>query len=312
MQFSGYIRDPAQINYITNCKTMNNTITIGANTSYALTVKRFGFGTMRLTGEHVWGEPTNRTEALQILRTALDKGIRFFDTADYYGDDVTNRLIAEALFPYPEDLVICTKVGAMRKPDKGWYCFDKPENLKASVDNNLKTLKIERLSLVHFRVMPGTATPFEESMAAIFDLQKAGKILHIGVGCVTPDELNKAMTMGDIASVENVFGHGQRTTFVSFGRENRGMQEVMSICTKNNIAMIPYWSLQTSLPKKEGKIDTIANKYNASPAQINLAWLLHYNDLLLPIPGTSRLKHFGENLEAFDISLTAEDMKTLE
>lgn len=290
---------------------MKKTITIGSGTGSPLTVKRFGFGTMRLTGEHIYGEPVNRPEALEILREAVDKGIRFLDTADYYGEDVTNRLISEALYPYPGDLVICTKVGAMRKPDKGWYVFDKAENLRTSIENNLRTLKLDQITLVHFRVMPGTTTPFEESMAAMFDMQQEGKILHVGVSCVTPEELSKAMTLGNVASVENVFGHGQRTTAVSYGQENRGMQEVMSLCTKNDIAMIPYWSLQNSLTKEENKIDAIAKKYHATAAQINLAWLLHYDDLLLPIPGTSRLKHFRENCAAFEISLTADDMKFL-
>jgi|SRR6185312_4422659 len=288
--------------------TRNASITIGPDSGHALTCKRFGFGTMRLTGEHIYGEPPNRAEALQILRTAVDKGIRFLDTADYYGEDVTNRLIAEALYPYPQDLIICTKVGAMRKPDKGWYRFDRPEDLRKSIDNNLRTLKLEQISLVHFRVMPGTSTPFEDSMGAMFDMQKEGKILHVGVSCVTPGELETALSMGNIATVENAFGHGQRTTFLSYGSENRGMEEVLDICTKKNIAMVPYWSLQNSLPKTESNIATIAKKYNATAAQINLAWLLHFHPLMLPIPGTSKLAHFEENLKAFDIGLTREDM----
>ena len=291
---------------------INKTITIGANTHKPLTFKRFGYGTMRLPGEHVWGEPKNRPEALQILKAAVNNGIHFLDTADFYGEDVTNRLIAEALYPYPKDLVICTKVGATRKADKGWYTFDKPENLRASIENNLRTLKIEQIPLVHFRVMPGTDTPFEESMSAMFEMQKEGKILHIGVSGVSPTELNKALKTGNIASVENAFGHGQRTTFTFHGREVKGLQEVMGICIENKIPMIPYWSLQNSLPQNESRISDIAKKYNVTPAQINLAWLLHYNNLILPIPGTSKLKHFEENVAAFDISLTEEDMRFLE
>lgn len=291
---------------------INKTITIGANTHQPLTFKRFGYGTMQLPGEYVWGEPKNRPEALQILRAAVNNGIHFLDTADFYGEDVTNRLIAEALYPYPKDLVICTKVGATRRADKGWYAFDKPENLRTSIENNLETLKLEQIPLAHFRVMPGSATPFEESMGAMFEMQKEGKILHIGVSCVSPAELNKALAMGNIASVENAFGHGQRTTFNFHGSEVRGMQEVMDICIQNEIPMIPYWSLQNSLPNKESNILVIAKKYNVTPAQVNLAWLLHYNDLILPIPGTSKLKHFEENIAALDIALTEDDMKFLE
>lgn len=286
-------------------------ITIGAKTEHPLTVKRFGYGTMRLTGEHIWGEPDNRPEALQILKATVSNGINFLDTADYYGDDVTNRLIAEALHPYPKDLVICTKVGADRGADKSWRVYNRPGDLRASIDNNLKTLKIEQIQLVHFRVMPGSDTPFEESLIAMFEMQKEGKILHIGLSNANPAELNTALAMGNIASVENAFGYEQRTSFTLFNQEVRGLQEVMDICIKNEIPMIPFFSLQSSLPKNESKISVIAEKYNTTPAQINLAWLLHYNDLILPIPGTSQLKHFEENAKAFDMSLTDEDMKFL-
>ncbi|MES2132083.1 MAG: aldo/keto reductase [Bacteroidota bacterium] len=288
--------------------TIQKTITIGAKTNHPLTINRFGYGTMRLTGDFVWGEPKNRPEALQILKAAVSNGINFLDTADFYGEDVTNRLIAEVLHPYPNNLVICTKVGTARKADKSWTIFNKPENLRASIDNNLKTLKMEQIQLVHLRVMPGSETPFEESMNAMFELQKEGKILHVGLSNVNPEELNKALTMGNIASVENAFGYEQRTSFHLHHQEYRGMQEVMDTCIKNKIPMIPFWSLQSSLPKNENKISVVAEKYKATSAQVNLAWLLHFNDLMLPIPGTSKLNHFDENLKARDISLSEEDM----
>lgn len=290
---------------------IKKTITIGAKTDHPLTINRFGYGTMRLTGDFVWGEPKNRPEALQILKAAISNGVNFIDTADFYGEDVTNRLIAEALFPYPSDLVICTKVGTSRDADKSWKTFNTPENLRTSIENNLRTLKIDQIQLVHLRVMPSSKTPFEESLQAMFEMQKEGKILHIGLSNVSPDELNVSLAMGRIASVENAFGYGQRTSFKLHNQEYRGMQEVLALCTKNEIPMIPFWSLQNSLPKNDVKISTMAKKYNATPSQINLAWLLHYNDLLLPIPGTSQLKHFKENIKAFDISLTEEDMKIL-
>lgn len=290
---------------------IKRTITIGAKTNHPMTFNRFGYGTMRLTGDFIWGEPKNRPEAIQILRTAVGKSVSFLDTADYYGRDVTNRLIAEALYPYAKDLVICTKVGATRGSDKSWKSFNKPGNLRASIENNLRTLKLEQIQLVHFRVMAGSDTPLEESLAAMFEMQKEGKILHLGISCVGPEELNKAMEMGNIASVENAFGYGQRTTFKFHSNEVKGLQEVMDICIQNEIPMIPYWSLQNSLPKNDDKISAVAKKYRATNAQINLAWLLHYNDLLLPIPGTSQLKHFEENIKAFDITLTDEDMKFL-
>ncbi len=290
---------------------VKRTITIGAKTSHPLTVNRFGYGTIRLTGDFVWGEPQNRPEAIQILKTAVARGVNFIDTADFYGEDVTNRLIAEALHPYPDDLVICTKAGTSRNADKSWTVFNTPENLRTSIDNNLRTLNIDQIQLVHLRVMPGSKTPIEESLKAMFEMQKEGKILHVGLSNVSPDELNVALTMGDIASVENAFGYGQRTSFKFHNQEYRGMQEVLALCVENEIPMIPFWSLQNSLPKKDAKISTIAAKYNATPAQINLAWLLHFSDLILPIPGTSQLKHFEENIKSVDILLTDEEMEFL-
>ena len=290
---------------------IKKTITIGAKSKYPITIKRMGYGTMRLTGEEIWGEPENRNEALEILRATSENGVQFLDTADYYGDDVTNRLIAEALHPYMQNLVICTKVGADRGADKSWRVYDKPENLRASIDNNLKTLKMDQIQLVHFRVMPGSNTPFEESMNAMFEIQKEGKILHVGVSNVDEKELTKAISMGDVASVENVFGYEQRTSFSAYGQELRGMQEIMNLCIKNDIPMIPFFSLQSSLPNKKNKIAEIAKKHDATSAQINLAWLLHHNDLILPIPGTSKLSHFKENIKAFDIELSEDEMAFL-
>ncbi|MEX8547264.1 MAG: aldo/keto reductase [Mucilaginibacter sp.] len=286
-------------------------INIAAKSEHPLQVKRFGYGTMRLTGEGVYGEPPNRPEALQILKQAISSGINFIDTADYYGEDVTNRLIAEALYPYPQDLVICTKVGGARKPDKSWVTYNKPENLRSSIDKNLQTLKMEQITLVHFRVMPGSEVPFKESMDAMFEMQKEGKILHVGVSNVSPEELETALTMGDIATVENMFGYGQRTTQTSHYGENRGGEEVLALCEENEIPLIPYFSLFTSMPKKDEKIAAIAQKYGATAAQVNLAWLLHYSPWILPIPGTSSLKHFEENLKARDLVLTQEDMDFL-
>ncbi len=288
-------------------------IIIGGKSKAALNVKRFGYGTMRLTGEGIWGEPTNRAEALLILKQCIKNGINFLDTADYYGDDVTNRLIAEALHPYPADLVICTKVGGARKPDRSWIPFNRPENLRSSIDNNLRTLKLDQISLVHFRIIAGGDVPFKESLETMFELQKEGKILHVGVSNVSVEELETSMSMGQIATVENMYGHSQRTSLkLQYGGETRGGAEVLAICEKNGIPLIPYFSLFQSLPKKDGRISIIAKKYNATDAQINLAWLLHRSAWILPIPGTSSLKHFKENLKATEIELTDEDANFLE
>jgi aryl-alcohol dehydrogenase-like predicted oxidoreductase len=287
-------------------------IVIGGKGKNPIKVRRFGYGTMRLTGEGIWGEPANRAEALQILKQCIKSGINFLDTADYYGDDVTNRLIAEALHPYPSDLVICTKVGGARKPDKSWIPFNRPENLRSSIDNNLRTLKLEQITLVHFRAIGGGDVPFKESLSAMLELQKEGKILHLGISNVSPEELEMAMSMGQIATVENMYGHGQRTSIKIYGAENKGGEEVLAICEKNGIPLVPYFSLVQSLPKNDDRVSTIAKKYGATKVQVNLAWLLHRSLWVLPIPGTSSLKHFEENLKATDIKLSQEDMEFLE
>jgi len=288
------------------------TITIAAPSSHPLTVNRLGYGTMRLTGEGIYGEPPNRPEALQILKQAIKIGINFLDTADYYGEDVTNRLIYEALYPYPADLVICTKVGGARKPDKSWIPYNTPENLRSSIDNNLRTLKLDQITLVHFRAIAGHGAPFKESMDAMFEMQKEGKILHVGVSNVTRDELETAMAMGEIATVENMYGHAQRNTHKGLHGESNGGEELLDICEKHGIPLVPYFSLFLSMPKKDTKIASIAKKYNISEVQANIAWLLHRSPWILPIPGTSSLKHFEENLKAADIIFTKEDMDFLE
>jgi pyridoxine 4-dehydrogenase len=250
---------------------------------------------------------------LQILKRAVECGVNFLDTADYYGEDVTNRLIAEALYPYPDGLVICTKVGATRKPDKSWIPYNKPENLRASIENNLRTLKIEQVTLVHFRALgSGSHANFEEGLETMFKMQAEGKILHVGVSNVTASDLETALKMGNIATVENMYGHAQRSSVKQAYGETHGGAEVLEICEQHAIPLIPFFSLLNGIAKKDSRIGEIAKKYNASEAQINIAWLLHKSPWLLPIPGTSSLKHFEENMKAADIDLSDEDMKFLE
>ena len=287
------------------------TITIAGESNHPLIVNRFGYGTMRLTGPDIYGEPPNRPEALQILKRAIQRGVNFLDTADYYGDDVTNRLIFEALHPYPKDLVICTKVGAARKPDRSWVVYNDPGQLRISIENNLRTLKIDQVSLVHFRTFPGAGAPFEKSMETMFELQREGKILHLGVSNVTLPELELALKMGAIATVENMYGHGQRTTGETPYGVNRGGEEVLTLCEENKIPLVPYFSLVNSLIKNDDRVQTIAKKHGVSVAQVNLAWLLHRSPWILPIPGTSSLKHFEENSKATEVCLSAKDMQFL-
>jgi aryl-alcohol dehydrogenase-like predicted oxidoreductase len=298
-------------NYKNKDMTNPKTITIAAGSNNPLTVNRLGYGTMRLTGPEIYGEPQNRPEALQILKKAIESGVNFIDTADYYGEDVTNRLIAEALYPYPKDLVICTKVGGARKPDKSWIPFNKPDNLRSSIENNLRTLKIDQVTLVHFRAIGGTMN-LQESMETMFQLQREGKILHVGVSNVTRKDLETAMTMGEIATVENMYGHAQRTTHKAGHMESNGGEEVLDICERNGIPLVPYFSLFLSMPKKDERIAKIARKYGVNEIQANIAWLLHKSPWILPIPGTSSLAHFQENMLAANIRLTEEDMQFLD
>ncbi|MDF7811388.1 aldo/keto reductase [Hymenobacter sp. YC55] len=290
---------------------MSTTITIAQTASQPLTVNRLGYGTMRLTGPEIWGEPANRPEALQILRTAVELGVNFIDTADYYGEDVTNRLIREALHPYSSDLVICTKVGATRRPDKSWVPYNTPENLRASIDNNLRTLKQEQVQLVHLRLMGHGQVPLDEQLGAMFEMQREGKILHVGLSNVTREELEAGLQLGPIATVENMYSYAQRTTVKLPHGANPGGEEVLDLCEQHGIPLIPFFSLLHALPKELDKIGEIARRHDATPAQINIAWLLHKSPWLLPIPGTSSLAHLQENLKAADIRLSAEDMAYL-
>jgi pyridoxine 4-dehydrogenase len=302
-----YPENYLKLNHMNSLKT----ITIAKGSKKPLIVNRLGYGTMRLTGEGIYGEPPNRPEALQILKRAVESGINFLDTADFYGEDVTNRLIAEALYPYRDDLVICTKVGGARKPDKSWIPYNDPENLRASIENNLRTLKIDQVTLVHFRAFHGHMN-FEKSMEAMFQMQKEGKILHVGVSNVTIQDLQTALKMGNIATVENMYGHAQRTTLSQHNRESHGGEEVLELCEQYEIPLIPYFSLVHAIDKKDNRISEIAQKYKVSEAQVNIAWLLHKSPWILPIPGTSSLKHFEENVKAAAIQLTEEDMKFLD
>lgn len=286
-------------------------ITIAGTSTAPITLRRFGYGSMRLTGEGIWGEPADRPQALDILRRCISSGIRFIDTADYYGQDVTNRLIQEALYPYADDPVICTKVGAARKPDKSWIPYNKPAELRLSIENNLRTLRLDQITLVHYRQMVGSGVPFAEAMGAMYDMQREGLIRHVGVSNVSAAELQEALAMGAVATVENLYGHGQRTTIVQYHQENRGGEEVLGICEAHGIPLIPYFSLVTGR-KDDDRIGTVARRLGVSEAQVQLAWLLHRSPWILPIPGTSSLRHLEENIQAADIVLSAEDMAYLD
>ncbi|GAB3223926.1 pyridoxine 4-dehydrogenase [Hymenobacter seoulensis] len=290
---------------------MVTTLTIAPNSAQPLTVNRLGYGTMRLTGPDIWGEPANRSEALQILRTAVELGVNFLDTADYYGEDVTNRLLVEALYPYSQDLVICTKVGATRRPDKSWVPYNRPENLRASIENNLRTLKLEQIQLVHLRLMGHGPVPLNEQLGAMFEMQQQGLIQHVGLSNITRQELEAGLQLGEIATVENMYSYAQRTTVQLPHGANPGGEEVLDLCEQRGIPLIPFFSLIHGLPKAGNKLAEIARKHHATEAQLNIAWLLHRSPWILPIPGTSSLAHLRENLQAANIRLSTEDMADL-
>ena len=288
-----------------------STITIAPNSAQPLTVSRLGYGTMRLTGPDIWGEPANRPEALKILKTAVANGVNFIDTADYYGDDVTNRLIVEALHPYSQDLVICTKVGATRRPDKSWVPFNTPTNLRTSIENNLRTLKQEQVQLVHLRLMGHGPVPLAEQLGAMFEMQKEGKIQHVGLSNVSREELEAGLRMGEIATVENMYGYAQRTTLREAHGETQGGEEVLGLCEQHGIPLVPFFSLVHGLPKAGNKMTELARQRGVTAAQLNIAWLLHKSPMLLPIPGTSSLAHLRENMQAAAVQLSPEDITYL-
>jgi aryl-alcohol dehydrogenase-like predicted oxidoreductase len=265
---------------------------------------------MRLTGDDFWDEPRDRQGAITLLRKAVELGVNFFDTADFYGPGVTNRLLLEALYPYSPDLIIATKVGAKRGADKSWLPFGKPTELRASVENNLKQLKLEQLALVHFGQSINSSDNFEEGWATMLALQEEGKIRHLGLTNATIDQFNSAISMGKVASVENMYSYTQRVTDPTSAYGFQG-GEVLSLCEQQQIPFIPFFSLQTSLPVEQHKMKELATAKGVSEAQLNIAWLLHQSPVMLPIPGTTSVQHLVENINAARIALSDEELAFL-
>lgn len=288
----------------------SGTIIIGKNSESPLMTNRLGYGTMRLTGKGVIGEPKDRPQALAIIKTAFEAGVNYFDTADFYGEGVTNKLLKEVLYPYDDRVIIGTKIGVVHKTADSWLAYSKPDELRKSVENNRAQLNLSTLPLVHFRVMPNSSTSFEESLETMFKLQQEGKINHVGVSNVSKAQLETALKIGIIATVQNLYGYVQRTTVPGQTRDVGG-EEVLDLCEQNEIPLIPYFSLETSLSKKQEKMEEVAKKYNLSIAQLNIVWLLNKSKWLLPIPGTTSLLHLQENLRAADVVLSTEEMDYL-
>lgn len=232
----------------------------------------------------------------------------------FTGRGVTNRLLADALYPYPADLIIATKVGAKRGADKSWLPYGKLEELRISVENNLKELKLEQLPLVHFGKAPNSPGnnpgDYEEGLATMLALQREGKILHVGLSNATIDQFKIAIKMGNVASVENMYSYTQRVTDPDSPYGFQG-GELLPLCEEHQIPFIPFFSLQTSLPTEQNKMNEVADAKGFTVAQFNIAWLLHQSAWILPIPGTTSIQHLEENIKAADISLSAEELEFL-
>ena len=282
--------------------TSISTVTIGVGTDIA----RMGFGTMRLTGAKAWGPPTDRAKALAVLKRAVELGVELVDTAGYYGPGVTNALIREALAPYPSQLFISTKVGVTRGEDQSWQPHARPEQIRADVEANLLQLGVEHLHLVHLRpgdgrMLPFSGVPLLESLGALTDLKAQGKIGHIGLSSASVEQIKEAQTMTPIAAIQNMYNVG-----------NVASQRVLDLCESERIAFLPYFPLAMgALARPDSPLVAIAARYNASPAQVALAWLLAVSSQTILIPGTSSIAHLEENYAARAIRLKQEEIAAI-
>lgn len=256
-----------------------------------LTVNRLGFGAMRVCGPDVWGPPQDRPGARRLLCRAYELGCNFFDTADSYGPHVSEELIAEALHPYPRDLVIGTKGGLLRPNRHAWDPDGRPEHLRRALDGSLKRLKLDRIDLYQLHA-PDPKVPFEDSVGVLAELQRAGKIRHIGISNVDVKQLETARRIATIVSVQN-----------EYNIDDLSSEAVLKACEKLGIAFIPWYPLGAGTALRSSKIKDLMKKLKATPAQIAIAWLLAKSPVMLPIPGTSSIQHLEENVAAAGIRL---------
>ena len=263
-------------------------ITIGND----LPVTRLGFGAMRITGSGVWGKPADRAEAIRVLRRAVELGINFIDTADSYGPGVSEEIIAEALYPYPADLVIATKGGFERPGPNRWAENGKPEHLRAACEGSLRRLRLERIALYQLhRIDP--KVPAEDQLGTLKDLQAQGKIKYIGLSEVGVKQIQQAQTVVPIVSVQN-----------RYSVTDRGSDAVLEYCERQKIAFIPWFPLAAGkISGEESPIAKVAARLKATPSQVALAWLLARSPVILPIPGTSKVAHLEENVAAAGLKI---------
>jgi pyridoxine 4-dehydrogenase len=266
-----------------------------------LTVNRLGFGAMRLTGEGIWGWPPDRENALKVLRRAVELGINLIDTADAYGPEVDELLIAEALYPYPKGLVIATKGGNTRPGPGQWVPDGRPEYLKQCVDKSLKRLRLDRIDLYQLhRIDP--KVPEEDSLGALKEMQTAGKIRHVGLSEVSPEQIERARKILPIVSVQN-----------RYNITDRQWENTLQYCERERLGFMPWSPIGGSRGLKGSeKIEAVAKQRGVSVVQLALAWLLQRSPVMLPIPGTSSLAHLEENIAAAKLKLTPEEWKALD
>lgn len=260
-----------------------------------------GFGAMRLPGKDVWGEPDDPAAAHAVLRRAVELGVNLIDTAWYYGPYVANRLIVEALHPYPRDLVIATKLGGRRLPDRSWAPALRPEELRAGIDEDRRSLRLEQLPVVHLRWIPQDDVTFGEALDAMIDLQRAGTVRHLALSNVTVAQLEEAVAKTPIVAVQNLFNLRGATGPIPAAEEP---EAVLAACEQRSIAFLPFFPLATgALAASGGALEAAARRHGCSPAQLALAWLLARSPVMLPIPGTSKVVHLEENLGAVRIAI---------
>lgn len=265
-----------------------------------LQVNRLGFGAMRITGAGVWGPPASRTEAIWVLRRAVELGINFIDTADSYGPHVSEELIAEALHPYPAELLIATKGGFDRPGSGRWIENGRPEHLIAACEGSLKRLRLSRIDLYQLHRID-SKVPAEDQLGALKKLQVEGKIRYIGLSEVSLRQLQHAEKLVDVVSVQN-----------RYSLADRGSEDVLDYCEQNGIGFIPWFPLAAGkLSGPDSSIGRAARKLNAAPSQVALAWLLKRSPVMLPIPGTSKVKHLEENVRAAGLELDAAELSDL-
>ena len=265
-----------------------------------LAVNRLGFGAMRLCGPGVWGEPEDPEAALNVLQRALELGVNLIDTADAYGPEVNERQVAEALHPYPEDLVVATKGGLTRPGPRQWEPDGRPGHLREACESSLLRLRLEHIDLYQLH-SPDPRVPFEESVGTLAELREEGKIRHVGLSNVSVEQLEQAQEILPIATVQN-----------RYSLVDRSSEGVLEACGRDGIGFIPWFPLATGdLARSGGPLDEIAARHDAAPSQVALAWLLARSPAMLPIPGTSSTEHLEENVAASTLELDEEETEEL-